>query len=80
MFSGEISQFLASPRGRTRSLENNNMTYGRYRNHFPGCTYSFAIYDSVTPVELNGLILLINPSALNRAVNVHRSEYMMNLR
>ena len=32
----------------------------------------FAIYDSVTPVELNRLILLTNPSAPNGAAHVYK--------
>ena len=34
-------------------------------------TLAFVIYDSVTPVELNRLILLINPSAPNGAGHVY---------
>ena len=41
---------------------------------------TFAIYDSVTPVELNRLILLINPSAPNGAVHVYKhNEITMNV-
>ena len=39
----------------------------------------FAIYDSVTPVELNRLILLINPSAPNGAAHVYKYEYIIRL-
>ena len=40
----------------------------------------FAIYDSVTPVELIRLILLINQLAPNEAVHVYKYEYIMKIR
>ena len=48
-------------------------------HHWACKVYVFAIYDLVTPVELNRVILISYPSALNGAVHVYKYEYMMKI-
>ena len=54
----------------------------RYRKRLRGSSRTvFAIYDSVTPVELNRLILFINPSTQTGLdMYTYKYEYIMQLR
>ena len=54
-----------------------DVTLDLYKSTLEGVS-GFAIYDSVTPVELNRLILLINPSTPNMLdMHTYKYEYIM---